>query len=218
MAKQPLAGKTKTRLCPPLSYLQAAALYEALMLDTFTLAAGLPGIDLAVAITPQGSRPYFAAVSPANALLLEVEGQDIGDCLEITLARLLRMGYRKALALNSDGPSLPPTYLLQAVCCLDEQDLVIGPSQDGGYYLIGMKAPAPGLFQDIAWSTGRVLSQTLERVADLGLSVALTPAWYDIDTPVDLARLQAELKQLPPDRLTYTRRFFADFEQPAGLS
>jgi rSAM/selenodomain-associated transferase 1 len=218
MAKQPQAGKTKTRLCPPLNPAQAAALYEALLLDTFTLAGRLPGVDLGVAITPTGSRPYFEAVAPANALLLAVEGRDIGECLTKTLAQLLGLGYRKALALNSDGPSLPPEYLIQAIRCLDERDLVLGPSEDGGYYLIGLKTPTPALFRDIAWSTQQVLAQTLERAVEIGLSVAQTPAWYDIDTPADLARLQTELGLLPPDRLAQTRRFLADFEPLAGLS
>jgi hypothetical protein len=217
MAKQPQPGKTKTRLCPPLIPAQAAALYEALMLDSIKLAGGLPGIDLALAITPPESRPYFMAVAPAKALLLPVEGRDIGECLDQTLAQLLLMGYCKTLALNSDGPSLPQDYLLQAIAGLDNQDLVIGPSQDGGYYLIGVKAPAPALFRDIAWSTEKALPQTLERASVLGLSVAQTPVWYDIDTPADLLRLQAELKQLRSDQLTFTRRFFASFEQPARL-
>lgn len=216
MAKQPQPGRTKTRLCPPLSPLQAAALYEALMLDTFLLASGLPGVDLAVAITPPGSRPYFTAAAPANALLLPVEGVDIGECLDQALGQLLGMGYRSALALNSDGPTLPPAVLLQAIRCLDEQDLVLGPSHDGGYYLIGLKAPAPALFRDIAWSTQGVLSQTLERAAGLGLSVAQTLSWYDVDTPADLVHLQAELERLPPNRLAHTRRFLAEFKPPAG--
>lgn len=218
MAKQPQPGQTKTRLCPPLSPAQAAAFYEALLLDTFVLAGGLPGVDLAVAITPPASRPYFESVAPAGALLLAVDGRDIGECLDETLAQLLALGYRKALALNSDGPSLPPAYLLQAMAALDRHDLVLGPSQDGGYYLIGLKAPAPVLFREIAWSTERVLAQTLERAASLGLSVAQTSAWYDIDTPADLARLQAELEQLPPSHLIHTRRLLADFSLPAGRS
>jgi uncharacterized protein len=216
MAKQPQVGKTKTRLCPPLSPAQAAALYEALMLDSLALAGGVAGVDLAVAITPPQSRDYFETAAPANALLLPVDGRDIGECLAKTLAQLLGMGYRKVLALNSDGPSLPPACLVQAIDCLEEHDVVLGPNYDGGYYLVGMKKPHLSLFIDIAWSTDRVFTQTLERAADAGLRLAQTPAWYDIDTPDDLQRLLAELPCLGEDRLVHTRSYLADFELPAG--
>ncbi len=87
--------------------------------------------------------------------------------------------------------------------------MVLGPSEDGGYYLIGLKRPCPELFQGIAWSTGRVLAQTVERAEALGLSVALTPPWYDVDTASDLDRLRNELASLPAGALLHTRRFFA---------
>jgi uncharacterized protein len=94
---------------------------------------------------------------------------------------------------------------------LDEYDLVIGPAQDGGYYLIGMKELHPEIFSGIAWSSERVRSQTLERAQQLALRVVLTPEWYDVDTPQDMLRLQNELARLPADRLANTRRFLVDF-------
>jgi rSAM/selenodomain-associated transferase 1 len=209
MAKQPRVGRTKTRLCPPLSPAQAAALYEALLRDTLELAVGLEGVRLAIAVTPPEATGYFRRISPAGATLLPVAGADIGACLDQVLSRLLQAGHAQALACNSDGPTLPPAYLRQAVALLEESDVVLGPSEDGGYYLIGLKRPRPGLFQGIAWSTGRVLAQTVERAETLGLSVALTPPWYDVDTASDLDRLQAELTSLPPQALPHTRRFLA---------
>ena len=175
MAKQPQVGRTKTRLCPPLSWQDAAALYEALLLDTLSLVSALQGIDLAVAITPPESQPYFERIAPAGTLLLPIEGSDIGDCLSQVIKIVLRMGYCKALALNSDGPSLPPEYLQQAIDYLDRYDLVLGPGHDGGYYLVGMRRAASEIFRGIAWSTDKVLSQTLERARALGLQVWLTP-------------------------------------------
>jgi uncharacterized protein len=209
MAKQPQVGKTKTRLLPALSLGEAADLYQALLLDTLSLLADQPWAELAVAITPPGSRPYFESITPPGTLLLPVDGGDIGECLAQALEVALGMGYRKALALNSDGPSLPAQYLERAALYLEEAELVLGPAEDGGYYLVGMSRLHAAIFKGIDWSTAQVFSQTLDRAAGLGLRVALTPAWYDVDTPADLYRLQKELESLPADRMPHSRRLLA---------
>jgi uncharacterized protein len=209
MAKQPQVGKTKTRLLPALSLGEAADLYQALLLDTLSLVADQTWAELAVAITPPGSRPYFESITPPGTLLLPVDGGDIGECLVQALEMALGMGYRKALALNSDGPSLPAQYLERAALYLEEAELVLGPAEDGGYYLVGMSRLHAAIFKGIDWSTAQVFSQTLDRAAGLGQRVALTPAWYDVDTPADLYRLQKELESLPADRLPHTRRLLA---------
>ncbi|MBE0408810.1 MAG: DUF2064 domain-containing protein, partial [Anaerolineales bacterium] len=164
------------------------------------------------AITPPDSRLYFESVVPSGTLLLPVEGENIGACLAQVLDFALQMGYRKALALNSDGPSLPSQYLKLAAGYLEQADLVFGPGEDGGYYLVGMKSPHTKIFENIHWSTQQVLSQTLEQAARLGLRTALTPPWYDVDTLPDLLRLEQELETLPPDRLLHSRRFLANLE------
>jgi rSAM/selenodomain-associated transferase 1 len=207
MAKKPQPGQTKTRLCPALSPQGAAALSEALVLDTIALAAGLHWADLAIAVSPPGSEEYFRSLTQSGTFLLPVEGKDIGECLVLVMERLLTMGFRKAMALNSDGPSLPPEYLMLADGYLEDADIVLGPGHDGGYYLVGMTRLHAEIFSEIEWSTARVLSQTLERASKLGLRTALTPQWYDVDTPADLIRLQAELTELPTDRLANCRRF-----------
>jgi rSAM/selenodomain-associated transferase 1 len=210
MAKQPMPGRTKTRLCPPFSPQQAASFYEALLRDTLELAAGIESVQLAAAITPSSAAAYFEAITPAGTLLLPVEGADIGVCLEEALGTLFTIGYRKVFALNADGPSLPPDFLCQAVQLLDSHELVLGPGEDGGYYLVGMKHLHAGLFQDIPWSTARVLEATLAKAQLSGLYAALTPPWYDIDLPQDVERLRDELNHLPGDRLRHTRRFFKE--------
>jgi len=210
MAKQPLVGRTKTRLVPFLTAEEAAQLYEALLLDTVELALQLSSLaDLAVAITPPESRAYFEAITPPGTLLLPVAGVDIGACLEQALGWLLAQGYRKALAINSDGPSLPVVALEQAIIALTDADLVIGPSEDGGYYLVGIKQLHRGIFESIPWSSAQVLSQTLQRATELGLRLALTQPWYDIDTPANLLRLQAELLSSKGESLAYTRALLA---------
>jgi len=209
MAKQPVPGRTKTRLCPPFTAEKAAHLAEALLRDTLQLAAAIEALQLAVAITPPQSEYYFRQIAPPGALLLPVEGANIGICLDKALSALLDLGFEKAIALNADGPSLPPDYLCQAFRSLDSHDLVLGPGEDGGYYLIGLKRKCSELFEGIPWSTHKVLAATLAQTEKVGWTVALTPPWYDIDLPDDVQRLRQELDLIADERLTYTRRFFA---------
>jgi hypothetical protein len=195
---------------------EAALFYEALLQDTFTLAAGIPGVQLAAAITPPDSEPYFKQIAPHGTLLIPIEGADIGECLCLALSELLQRGFRRAIALNADGPSLPPAYLQQAVQLLNDHDVVLGPGEDGGYYLVGLKRMEPALFHGISWSTGQVLEQTLAHAHKLSLHTALTPPWYDIDLPADVQRLRRSLEHLPADRLSHTRSFFD--RQAAGAA
>jgi rSAM/selenodomain-associated transferase 1 len=206
MAKQPVVGQTKTRLCPPLTLAEAAALYQALLQDTIELVASLQGVQLAIAVTPPEATENLREISPPDAVLLPVACTDIGDCLNQVLDRLLAAGHPQAIAFNSDGPTLPAPYLHQAVAELADADVVLGPSEDGGYYLIGLTQPQPELFSDIEWSSERVTAQTLTRAETLGLNVALLPLWYDVDTAADLDRLKAELANLPAEALPHTRR------------
>lgn len=206
MAKQPQAGITKTRLCPPLQPQEAAALYEALLRDSIDLVVRLKNVDLAVAITPAEAEDYFRSITPEGTLLMPVTGADIGACLSQSIQQLLDQGYHKVLAFNADGPSLPPDYLVEAVRRLDRCDVVFGQGVDGGYYLIGLKQPCPQLFTGIAWSTGSVLAQSIEQAGRLGLDIELTPAWYDVDNASDLLLLKSDLNRLPDDRLVHTRR------------
>jgi len=211
MAKEPAVGKTKTRLCPPLTPTRAAALYKAMLRDTIELVTGIGSLSLAIAVTPPEATDDFRQIAPPETLLFPVTGADIGECLDRTTSYLLTAGHPQVIALNSDGPTLPADYLLEASAQLNRVDMVLGPSEDGGYYLIGLKRPTPELFYDIDWSTQQVTAQTLDRSKTLGLQVSLLPLWYDVDTPADLGRLQSELTTLPDHKLPYTRRFFAQF-------
>ena len=215
IAKKPQVGRTKTRLCPPLTPTQATQLYEALLSDSITLATGLQGIDLAIAVTPPEATTYFRSISPPGTLLIPVECVDIGDCLTQVFRNLLEVESPKVLAFNADGPTLPQEYLQSAVHLLDEHDVVLGPSEDGGYYLLGLKQLYPEIFTGITWSTPQVLAQTLSKIEILGLQVGQLPCWYDVDTDADLIRLQKELAALPNDRLTHTRQFLKDLRASA---
>jgi uncharacterized protein len=215
MAKQPQVGHTKTRLCPPFTPAQAAGFYEALLRDSLVLAGSLKGADLAVAITPAGALDYFAGITPPGTHLLPVSGADIGACLAGSIAALLSMGYRRVLALNADGPSLPPCCLDEALAALEQHELVFGPSEDGGYYLVGQARLYLPLFNGIAWSSAQVLAQKLDKARGLGLGVHLLPPWYDVDTPADARRLAQELLGLPPNCLPHTRAYIAGCARPS---
>ncbi len=206
MAKEPIVGGTKTRLTPPLTPIQATALYEALMRDTLEFCQDIPETDLGIAVTPPESESYFHNLSPPGTILFPVTCVDIGDCLQQVMGEALNLGYPGVFAFNSDGPSLPPAYIQRAVRLMDDYDLVLGPGEDGGYYLIGLKEIYPDLFQEIEWSTQGVLTQTLSRALSMRLKVALLPSWYDVDAIQDLVKLQSELYSLPQERLSYTRR------------
>jgi len=214
MAKQPVVGKTKTRLCPPFTPEQAADCFEALMRDTIHLTSQLPNTQTAVAISPPESEAYFYAITPPNTLLLSVEGSDIGVCLAKSFEILFQRGFKKIIAFNADGPTLPIDYLVKTFEYLKKNDVVLGPGDDGGYYLIGLKKLNWGLFQGINWSTNQVFEQTKYKVKQAGLSLAETPRWYDVDTFSDFERLVNDLKDLPETALPFTRRYLSQTDLP----
>lgn len=215
MAKEPKVGSTKTRLCPPLRADQAAQLYEALLWDTIEMAAVVKGIDLAIAITPPESSEYFKQITSPETILIPVACANIGECLTVVLGQLLDMGYQRVMALNSDGPSLPPIYIQSAIQSLDQHDLVLGPAEDGGYYLVGLQQNHAYIFRGIDWSTNLVLDQTLQQAEQHSLSVHLLPPWYDVDTAADIHRLRDELETLPAKTLTHTRHFLDQWSEKA---
>jgi hypothetical protein len=206
MAKAPEAGRTKTRLCPPLTPQQAADLYAACARDVIENALALASAETFVAVTPPEGRDYFERAAPGVAVL-PVEGATIGRCLDAALTELLARGHPCAAAVSSDSPDLWPEVMARGIELLNESDVVFGPSHDGGYYFVGLKSPAYELFSDeIAWSTEAVLAQSLARAEAAGLSVGLLPALVtDVDTAADLARLASSLPAAPPHRARHTR-------------
>lgn len=198
MGKASAPGRTKTRLVPPLSAMDAAHLNTAFLQDIIgnLLRAGREAqIAPYVAFGPAGSEPFFRACLPANLPLIECSLPDFGDCLHLALSSLLDRGHAAACVLNADSPSLPTRLLVQAARSLAQpQDgIVIGPSSDGGYYLLGVKRAHRRLFDEIEWSTPRVFAQTLQRAAELGLTVTILEPWYDVDDAAGLRSLRADL-------------------------
>lgn len=209
MARQPAPGATKTRLCPPLSPERAAALYACFLadvIDRVRAAVGrVGGLIPGIAFTPPDATAHFAALAPGFDLAPQV-GATLGERLDGVLSGALARGYGQVAAINSDSPSLPVAYLVAAFAALDDPavDVVLGPCDDGGYYLIGWKRPHPALVRDVTMSVPDTLAQTLVVAGQAGLRVALLPPWYDVDGPADLARLAAD-----PALGRHTRPFLA---------
>jgi len=194
MAKAPWPGAVKTRLCPPLLAEEAAALYRCFLLDKIATVRTLVGARPVIAYTPDDSQTEFATLAP-DFTLVPQRGPDLGSRLHATLAGLLAAGHPGAIAVDSDTPTLPREFLQQAIDCLTPPgpDVVLGPTEDGGYYLIGVRAAHRTLFDSVPWSTSDVLAVTLRRAAAAGLRAVCMPAWFDVDTPDDLRRLQIVL-------------------------
>ncbi len=209
MAKAPRAGEVKTRLCPPLSLADAAELYRRFLLDKIEQVRSLRTASLAIAYTPAEARAFFEEVAPGFVLVPQ-RGADLGDRLANSLGELLNKGHRGALAIDSDTPTLPLGFLQQALDLVTtpEIDVVLGPTEDGGYYLIGLRTVHRELFEAMVWSTSQVLPETMRRADAKGLRVACLPPWYDIDTPEDLARLEKAASDGDVPR--HTRRFLLE--------
>lgn len=197
VAKKPIPGFTKTRLCPPFTPEDAAEFYRCLMLDTLALAARLDAADHTVAYTPANAHVYFKELVPNNFQLVPQQGAGLGERLAHALDHHFQLGYQRVVIMNSDGPTLPLECLEESFSGLDGADITLGLGHDGGYYLIGMKRLHVELFRGIAWSTDQVIPQTLDICRRQGLAVHCLPEWYDVDVEADLDRLRTDLAQNP---------------------
>jgi rSAM/selenodomain-associated transferase 1 len=204
MAKAPQPGRAKTRLCPPLRPAQAAELSAAFLRDiteNIALASRAAPIDGYLAYAPAGNECWFAGHLAEGTALVLADGsppmphdvQGFGRCLLHAAQALFATGFGAVCLVNSDSPTLPTAVLIQAARALlaPGERIVLGPAEDGGYYLLGMQRPHAHLFAGIAWSTSSVAAATHARAAALGLDVVTLPAWYDVDDAASLGRLLA---------------------------
>lgn len=198
VAKKPAPGQTKTRLCPPLTYAQAAKLYDCFLHDTLTIMRKISDVKFAIGYLPDEAQSYFQQLAPDMELTCQ-RGVSLGERLDNLLTEALQNGSERVVVINSDSPTLPVAYLSQAFDALIETDIVLGPTQDGGYYLIGVKQPQPQLFHKVQMSTPHVLADTLALAESSGLAVSLLPTWYDVDTIEDLYQLDEEITSISTD-------------------
>jgi rSAM/selenodomain-associated transferase 1 len=190
LAKEPAPGRAKTRLAADVGQAYAAGLCGAFVLDTLDLAIRRSR-RLYVAASPAESISYFQSLAPGGRCFAQPEA-NLGARLLQAFETAIRDGARRPVLIGSDSPTLPSHLLSAAHRALHTHDVVLGPADDGGYYLIGVRAPDAALFEGIEWSTDRVLAQTLARARTAGLDVFLLPHWYDIDDGRDLERLAGD--------------------------
>lgn len=199
-AKQPQAGQTKTRLCPPFSLAEAALIYEAMLHDMLALTNGVVEVERWLFYAPTATAAdYFKGLAPQMHALPQ-HGADLGARLIDAFANAFAAGATSVVVIGTDTPDLPEAYINQAFTLLESTavDVIFGPATDGGYYLVGARTNWPELFTDIPWSTAEVLSASLHKAATAGISTMLLPEWYDIDTLHDLQQLLVSANQTAP--------------------
>ncbi|MDE2889106.1 MAG: TIGR04282 family arsenosugar biosynthesis glycosyltransferase [Gemmatimonadota bacterium] len=208
-ARNPEPGSVKTRLHTRYTPNQAAAIYRAFILDTVQAAKEATVDRHCVACDPPGSEAELSDLVGPGWILFPQARADLGERMYQAARHCFDLGAGRVVIIGTDVPSLPPCHVNRAFELLQGHDIVLGPSTDGGYYLVGLARPQREIFQDIAWSTERVFDQTLERARSLGLTVGLLPSWYDVDTPAQLDHLvedtRAHLQAGMTDPIPHTR-------------
>lgn len=196
MAKAPRPGRVKTRLIPVLSPETVTAFYRCLLGDTLALAQSLGAVEVAI-MCPESDVNELARLAGNEVKVVAQKGEGLAAGLTSVFAHFPEENQRRTLAFNSDSPHLPRSVLEDAFERLTAYDVVVGPTYDGGYYLVGAKTSHPTLFASDGMGTSSALEKLLSRATDLGLSVALADPFYDIDVAGDLNRLAGELRMAP---------------------
>ncbi|HEX9079949.1 MAG TPA: TIGR04282 family arsenosugar biosynthesis glycosyltransferase [Desulfuromonadaceae bacterium] len=189
-AREPVPGRVKTRLAGAMGDPAAAELYAAMLADVLEQAVAIPGVRPFL-FWDCGATNIPVLPGPLPGEQFIQEGDDLGRRMANAFGRTFGRGFDACCIIGSDSPDLPPAYIRRAFELLERGagDAVFGPADDGGYYLIGLRRPCPGLLEEIAWGTSEVLEASLERARGLGLRTSLLEPWYDIDTMGDLRRL-----------------------------
>jgi rSAM/selenodomain-associated transferase 1 len=196
VAKAPRIGHVKTRLGTALAPEAIVALYRCLIEDTLDLAGTLPATRVVV-VGPAGDVGELRAWLGVAAEIVAQEGEGLAAALDSTFRIFLGEGVDRLVIFNGDSPHLPPAELDRAFASLDRADLTVGPTLDGGYYLVGGRVHHPGLFEASRMGTQTALDALLARADALGLAVETTAPWYDVDEPHDLERLARDLRRAP---------------------
>ena len=212
MAKAPRAGEVKTRLAGALGPEGARALYECLLRDTFALAGELrtrrPGVRVALCYAPEGAAPEFDRLALDHDVAIAQRGGDLGERIANGFADTFARGARSVVIVGADSPTLPVERLAAAFDGLARGiDVALGPTKDGGYYLVGARRLHEASLRSVPWSTDGVLRATVDRAAEAGLTVATLEPWYDVDERADLARLRRDVSR-PDSPCRRTRELF----------
>lgn len=210
MAKAPRPGTVKTRLAGSLPFQAVTALYCCLLEDTLALAKSLNGVEVAV-MCPESDKGELAGLLGNTVEVVAQNGQGLVAGLTSVFRHFTAKSPQRVIAFNSDSPHLAPSVLHSAFAMLATHDVVVGPTHDGGYYLVGAKAAYPSLFQGDGMSTTSALDRLLTRAKVLELSAGFTEPFYDIDVANDLILLARELR-LDPRKAPRTAAWFGEWE------
>lgn len=205
-AKEPLPGKVKTRLARDIGATRAAALYEAMLRDTLERSRRVSASPV-LAYSPVGGTAYFAQLAPEATLLLQPDG-DLGVRLQAAFTAAFELGFEHVAAVGSDAPHVPAAWIEEAFERLAREHGVIGPATDGGYWLIGLSRPAPGLFERVRWSSAATRADTEARAVECGVELAVLRETFDVDTSGELEHLREHVGA-HPEHCSYTRAWFA---------
>jgi rSAM/selenodomain-associated transferase 1 len=196
MAKAPRVGSVKTRLAGTLSLEEVTELYRCFLEDTVARAGSLPSLEVSIMCPGPDVEALSRFVRGAVRIVPQV-GWGLAAALTSVFALFTNSGGHRVIAVNSDSPHLPAPMLERAFEMLESCDLVVGPTHDGGYYLVGAKAPYPGLFGSEGMGTGSALEVLLRRARGLNLSIGVAGSFYDIDVAKDLSQLAEALERAP---------------------
>jgi rSAM/selenodomain-associated transferase 1 len=216
MAKAPRPGAVKTRLAPSFSPETVTEFYRCLLYDTLTLARSLSDVEVAI-MCPQSDVDELAQLAGNATRIVAQKGEGLAAGLTSVFAHFAEPDERGTIAFNSDSPHLPRSVLDDAFETLSSHDVVVGPTHDGGYYLVGAKAFYPTLFADDGMGTSSALDRLLSRAQALGLSVGFAEPFYDIDVADDLNRMAEELR-LAPEKAPRTATWLREWEHATGSS
>ena len=215
-AKAPIAGQVKTRLIGTLTAEEAKDLYICFLKDTFEFLEELleefededDEVSLVLCFTPADELEAFEAADLNGCLLLAQSGHNLGERMKNCFADLFKLKFQSVIIIGADTPTLPAEFISEAFTILteDKNAVTIGPTLDGGYYLIGMNSPHPALFENINWSTDQVMHQTRQQAETNNLKLSLLPEWFDVDSPDDLERLKLNILAKEAESY-YTKRF-----------
>jgi uncharacterized protein len=209
VAKAPRPGEAKTRLCPPLDPADASELARAFLLDAVECARQARDVTPRIVCRDRADADEVRELVGAGIEIYCQRGSGLGAALEECFHHGRGDGFARVAVLGGDSPTLPPETIDEAFSALERADVAIGPSEDGGYYLLAARRPHPTLFRDMVWSHDGVLRETLRRCAAANLRVATLREWYDVDDAVGLHRLSDDLASVPDHLAVHSRRAIA---------
>jgi len=190
-ARDPVLGKVKTRLSPFLEDESILKLYTCFLKDSLDTIRQVENTDRFVGVAPSNESGFFSGMLSPDTQLFVQEGEQLGDKMRQAIQDRFAEGYKRVVIIGSDSPSLPVSYIDRAF--YSDKDLFLGPSTDGGYYLLGMQEKMTEVFEGVTWGTKSVLRETFQRLIQKGVKLELLPVWYDVDSPEDLKFFKTHL-------------------------